>query len=361
LDRGPVRILYLEPFDGGSHHRFTRALTENIAAEWTVLTMPGRHWKWRMRGSASWLALVKKAELEREHDLLFASSFLPLAELIGLCPHLARIPKILYFHENQLAYPVRDEHSGERDTHFGFTQITSALAADACVFNSEWNKSSFLDEAERLLSRMPDAVPTRMIETIAAKSSVLGVPLLLPKISIEETREDRSLGPVILWNHRWEHDKGPEAFFAALESLAVPFRLIVCGERYTEAPPIFARAQDSLRSRILHFGFAETGYHELLARAHLAVSTAEHEFFGLSVLEAVHSGARPVVPDRLSYRELFPEEYRYRALAPELDRLCREWIAGAPLRGDRSPLTAPFGPPLLDRYRALFTSMRLAR
>ena len=319
-----MRILYLEPFEGGSHARFTRALTENIEADWTVLTLPGRHWKWRMRGSATWLASAHRSELEAGHDLVFASSFLPLAELIGLCPRLATIPKILYFHENQLAYPVREAHSGERDFHFGFTQIVSAAAADLCVFNSEWNQSSFLDEAERLLARMPDAVPRDLIPAIRDKSRVLGVPLALPEVTISETSEDRSLGPVILWNHRWEHDKAPEPFFAALFALKVPFRLVVCGERYAAAPPIFEDAEARLRPRIVHFGWAEPdAYRALLLRSHLAVSTAAHEFFGLSVLEAVHFGARPLVPDRLSYRELFPESFRYQSLAEPLERLCR--------------------------------------
>jgi hypothetical protein len=34
------------------------------------------------------------------------------------------------------------------------------------------------------------------------------------------------------------------------------------------------------------------------------VSTAEHEFFGLSVCEAIAAGAFPLLPDRLSYPEL---------------------------------------------------------
>ena len=49
-----TRILYLEPFDGGSHAAFTRTLTGGLDYDWTVLTLPGRHWKWRMRGAAPW-------------------------------------------------------------------------------------------------------------------------------------------------------------------------------------------------------------------------------------------------------------------------------------------------------------------
>ncbi|MBM4319072.1 MAG: DUF3524 domain-containing protein, partial [Deltaproteobacteria bacterium] len=116
-EQGPeqeqLRILYLEPFHSGSHAAFGRTLVQGIPARWTVLTLPGRHWKWRMRGSACWFALEHAAALGRPHDLLLASSYLPLHELCGLAPALASIPKILYFHENQLAYPVRDAHTGE--------------------------------------------------------------------------------------------------------------------------------------------------------------------------------------------------------------------------------------------------------
>ena len=51
-----MRVLYIEPFEAGSHAAFTRTLTSAPWAEWTTLTLPGRHWKWRMRGSAAYFA-----------------------------------------------------------------------------------------------------------------------------------------------------------------------------------------------------------------------------------------------------------------------------------------------------------------
>jgi len=364
-----MRILYIEPFHGGSHQAFGDALMSGIDADWTPLILPSRHWKWRMRGSAAWFALEHRDALAGEYDLILASSYLPLTELVGLCPWLSHVPRALYFHENQLAYPVRDAWSGERDTHFGFTQLVSALSATRCVFNSSFNLESFLEAAQTLLNRLPDAVPKGWVGMVRARSEVLGVPLDLPKDpgGLEDRGGDRSRGPTILWNHRWEFDKNPAGFFEALGKLkerGVPFRLMVCGERFRKSPDVFAQAKDRLGAHIDHWGYAEdrAAYERLLSTADIAVSTAIHEFFGVAMLEACHFGARPLVPDRLAYRELFPEEFRYlsdEVLVDELERLCRGWIEGREvLRADRRTLTrVHLTSALLPRYEALFKRM----
>jgi glycosyltransferase involved in cell wall biosynthesis len=367
-----LRILYLEPFETGSHAAFTRSLTGGLAADWTVLTLPGRHWKWRMRGASAWLALEHPTELRGPFDVLVASAYLSLAELVGLAPALAAVPRLLYFHENQLAFPVRAEFACERDLHFGMTQLVSALAAERCAFNSAWNRDSFLGAARELLDRMPDAVPATWLERIAERSTVLPLPVELPDHPGAAGCEvpagpERAAGPLLLWNHRWEHDKGPEAFFAVLQRLAereVPFRVAICGERFREVPAVFEAARERLGTRLVQFGFEpdRRTYLDLLARAQLVVSTALHEFFGLAVLEAVHLGARPLVPDRLCYPELYPAEFRYAddaTLADELERLCRGWTAGQlDLRADRRALTAPFAAPrVLPRYAALLEEL----
>ena len=135
-------------------------------------------------------------------------------------------------------------------------------------------------------------------------------------------------GPLILWNHRWEHDKNPEAFASALEALAARgarFRLALAGQSFKTIPPAFERIKHSLAKQLVVFGgLSKTDYLDLLTRADIVVSTALHEFFGISMIEATHGGAYPLVPKRLSYPELFPEHYHYDddALVDRLYSLC---------------------------------------
>jgi glycosyltransferase involved in cell wall biosynthesis len=159
----------------------------------------------------------------------------------------------------------------------------------------------------------------------------------LDKLAEPERKEP----PVILWNHRWEHDKNPELFFKTLIDLdkrGINFRLIVLGESFKDYPPVFEQAQKILAKKILHFGYvgSKRDYAKWLKQGDIVVSTADHEFFGMSVIEAVRAGCRPLLPNRLSYPGLFPKEflynnknYKYRLkeailTSKRLDRECSE-------------------------------------
>ena len=349
-----MRILFVEPFHSGSHAAFAATLMTGVDAEWQVLRMPGHHWKWTMRSAPARWALESADLLQGDWDLIWASSFTPLAELRGLVPSLARTPAILHFHENQLAYPTREPTQPARDLHYGVTQMTSCLAADLCLFNSEYNRDSFVAEARELLRRMPGKNPEAWADAIERRSVVLGLPLDLPRVPTNSLGEspstDRSRGPVLLWNHRWEHDKDPKTWFDVVRALAerdVPYRVIVCGEQFRESPPEFEAARPWLGNRIVHWGFAPSreGYVELLRQSQIALSTARHEFFGIAMLEATHHGAHPLVPDRLVYPEQFPSEFRYRSEPELIERLaeaCTAWSEGQlDLRADRRYLTDP--------------------
>jgi glycosyltransferase involved in cell wall biosynthesis len=60
-------------------------------------------------------------------------------------------------------------------------------------------------------------------------------------------------------------------------------------------------------------------YFDLLARSKVIFSAAEQENFGYGILEAVALSVVPVVPDTLSYIEMYPKVFRY----SDLDEACR--------------------------------------
>jgi len=339
-----MRILALEPYYGGSHRAFLDGWSGTSRHDWTILSLPAHQWKWRMRHAAVTFAdqLAAHRSLAPGWDLLFCSDMLNLAEFRGLAPReVALLPAILYFHENQLTYPVRVE--SERDYHFAMTNMTSALAADEVWFNSAFHQRSFLGALGTFLKRLPDHQPLDAIERIKDKSCVHP-----PGVQSMPPRGARRPGPLrIIWAARWEHDKNPEGFFEALgilNSRHIDFRVSVVGEQFEERPEVFARAREVLADRVECWGYQESrcDYQAALLEADVFVSTANHEFFGLSAIEATLAGAYPLLPNRLAYPEIFgclgdheKEPFLYDgtpdALADRLAQLAQQLDAGSSL------------------------------
>ncbi len=305
-----VRILALEPYFGGSHRAFLNGWMEGSRHTWTCLTLPPYKWKWRMRHSAITFAdeVAHRVGQGEAWDLLFCSDMLDLAQFKGLAPTpIHRLPCLVYFHENQLTYPVRFEK--ERDLHFALANLSTALAADHLWFNSAFHQGSFLEALPPMLGRMPDHQPFTQVAALGEKSSI-HYPGITPPPTGGRQEGAREKGPLrILWAARWEHDKNPEDFFTALDHLLeenLPFRVSVLGESFRRVPEIFAQARERLGDRVEEWGYLEhrDAYLAALARTDIFVSTAKHEFFGISAAEAMAAGAYPLLPRRLAYPEL---------------------------------------------------------
>jgi hypothetical protein len=56
---------------------------------------------------------------------------------------------------------------------------------------------------------------------------------------------------------------------------------------------------------------SKDAYHHLLAEARVVFSCSLQETLGIGCYEGVLAGAVPVVPDRLSYCEMYPDDFRY--------------------------------------------------
>lgn len=304
----PLRFLFLEPFFGGSHRDFAEGLIANTRHDIELMTLPDRFWKWRMRGAA--LYLVSKISDPAGFDGVLLSGLMSLADLKALwgprCP-----PALVYFHENQFSYPLAP---GETlDYQFGFTNITTAMCAHRILFNSRTHMETFLAGVSDFIRMMPDCRPSRIKADIAAKSAV-AYPGCHFSADLLEENDQKDDPPLVIWNHRWEHDKNPEAFFDALNAVrqcGIDFRVAVLGESYMHIPPVFDTAKERLNDCIAQWGYvpARQDYYRWLRRGHVTVSTAQQENFGISVVEAVRHGCLPLLPKRLCYPELLPEDY----------------------------------------------------
>ncbi|MDX1531001.1 MAG: DUF3524 domain-containing protein, partial [Rhodothermales bacterium] len=309
-----MNVLALEPWYGGSHRRFLDGLAQHSAHDVRAVTMAARYWKWRMQGGAVTLAAKARQAVEEgfRPDLLFASAMTNLPAFLALTRDLfVETPVVLYFHENQLTYPLRDGQ--ERDYTYAYVNYLSALAADRVVFNSAYHRDEFFEALPTLLRRFPDYTHLRTASRLRDKSAVLHLGLDLAALDRHKPDRPKLAGdPIVLWNQRWEHDKNPEAFFRTMNRLddaGAEFRLILAGEHFEVQPPEFETAFRRYADRIIHYGYADdlAEYAKLLHRADLVVSTARHEFFGVAMMEAIYCGCHPLLPNRLTYPELIPE------------------------------------------------------
>jgi len=302
-----MKILLIEAYYGGSHKLWADQLKGSSKHDIEILSLPARHWKWRMEGAAIELANQLKSYHDKP-DLILATSMLDLNFLKSNLPKgWGSIPCIYYMHENQLTYPTssndEDKKQG-RDYHYGMIQFKSMLSADQVCFNSNFHKQEFFAALKKLLSRLPDYSPLEQMNQLSVESMVLNVGVRDPKLPMQ-----KNTVPVVLWNHRWEYDKNPELFFRSLINIKeeLDFKLIVLGSKARTYPKIFNEAQKELSSNIFHWGYVETEeeYLQLINQSDILPVTSNQDFFGISIIESILTGATPLLPNRLVYPEHF--------------------------------------------------------
>ena len=322
-----MRILLLSAYDVDSHKRWRVELVKQFPEfEWHVLTLPPRYFRWRIRGNPISWYLSEKDVLSQQYDLVLATSMVDITTLRGLFPHLGQSRLIVYFHENQFAYPISSDQHESIDP--AMVNLYGALAADQIVFNSRYNKRSFYQGVKALIKKLPDHISLHIVPELEAKSVVLPVPLEDELFQARSTRSaEKSLlneSVTILWNHRVEYDKGIDDFYQLLVSLvaklkaksgvkAPNLKLILLGQRFRNVPKIWLQLQREFSSMIEFDGYASSkqDYYQWVRQADVVISTAHHEFQGLAVMEAVALGCIPLVPDRLVYPEIFEAEFCY--------------------------------------------------
>ena len=311
-----MKICLIEPFHTGSHAAWAEEYARHSRHDVALLTLSGRHWKWRMHGGAVTLARQFMAS-DCRPDLLLASDMLDLTTFLALTrAKSSGLPSALYCHENQLTYPWSPNDADpaqQRDAHYAFINYTSALAADAVLFNSRYHLEAFHGQLPEFLTSFPDHNEIESLALLKAKSTVLPLGLDLQRFDRYRPKPPRDAAkpPLILWNHRWEYDKNPTEFFQALYQLqeeGLAFEVAVLGESYRARPPAFAEARHRLGERIVQFGYAKdfSDYARWLWRADILPVHSLHDFFGVSVVQALYCRCTPLLPRRLAYPEHLP-------------------------------------------------------
>ncbi len=310
-----MRLLFLEPFHGGSHKDFALGLKAHSRHDIDLMTLPDTFWKWRMAAAAyEFLSRIKSLS---DYDGIIATDMMNLGDFIVHSRGKKMPPVLLYFHENQLTYPQssRQKHG----IHFpGAVNISSALASNHVVFNSNYHRKAFFSTAKRYHSQCPDMDFSWVMRDIQSKTSVIYPGCWFSSTPLRQPVEKTS-PPLIIWNHRWEYDKNPEAFFdalATLENKDIPFRLALMGQRYARVPAVFHRAKKAFHTELIVYDYIDSRkeYHSWLKKGAIVVSTANQENFGISIAEASRMGCVPVVPNRLSYPEIIPKDFHEHCL-----------------------------------------------
>lgn len=311
-----IRVLLVEPWLAGSHQAWAEGFQRHSRNEVRIVGLPGEQWRWNLRAGALSLAERVAAEIASfgQPDVLVVSGLVDVSSLLGFLRGRLdpAIPVVTYMHESQVLYPTV---SGNVDADSVLRNWHSWCASDLVLFNSSFHLDSVNATMPRWLADLPPFVEGEQWAPTSKRFEVMTVGVE-PRRPTAEVSNDR---PVILWPHRWEPDKRPDVFARAVDKLAqagLDFRLVLAGELPSPSAARKRLERDHGRSILAAGPFSATEYGDWLERSDMVVSCAEHEFFGIAIVEAILAGCVPVVPEALSYPEVIPKRFHEAVLYP---------------------------------------------
>ena len=95
-----------------------------------------------------------------------------------------------------------------------------------------------------------------------------------------------------------------------METSGFEYRLALLGENFQALPKSFIAANDRFSHRISRYGYikSKAEYRDWLKRGSIVISTAIQENFKIAVIEAARFGCLPLLPNRLVYPEIIPDD-----------------------------------------------------
>jgi glycosyltransferase involved in cell wall biosynthesis len=150
---------------------------------------------------------------------------------------------------------------------------------------------------KRLLLEHRDCNPKKLIVT--------GHPIFTQRETIKFQDKEN----IVVFPHRLDSEKNPQLF----DELAKEIKVTGCNWKFIKTIDVCKTKQE---------------YYNLLRKAKIAVSFADQETLGFAMIEATFAGCYPVVPDRLSYKELYHSCFKYNSYSEAVCLVLRYMYEG---------------------------------
>lgn len=157
------------------------------------------------------------------------------------------------------------------------TEVAIFHCLDYSWFATEFHRDMFLNTLFSNVNKEHNG---------ANKAQITGWPMEYQKDMLSKFRSIKE--NIIVFPHRLAPEKQLEIFKALSEKLP-KYAWVVCQEK----------------------SLTKAQYHKLLGRAKMVFSANLQETLGIGVPEGMAVGAYPLVPDRLSYSEMYHDQYKY--------------------------------------------------
>ena len=161
---------------------------------------------------------------------------------------------------------------------------------------------------------------TNEIDQLSGKDiNVIGIPIFIKPIFLKKDRFEqmdflkKKEKGLILWNHRLQKQKNPNILFL-LNSVVKNNMAICTPEALSAAYSKEMKEHESIFKYILRDnGKKRNNYLNILNKAEVVISFAQHETWGNSMIEGIMNAAAPFAPDnpKCSYKELYPQCFLY--------------------------------------------------
>ncbi len=309
---GEIKIALIESYYGGSHKYWADNLIEGLPYDVSLFSLPARHWKWRMQGSAPVFA-KEILDHPETFEIFIVSDMIDLSFFKALISNrYSNTPCIYYMHENQLTYPLAEADKEKHfDLSYGYMNYKSCLASDLVIFNSQYHRKVFIDACRSILLKMPELKNIETLKTIFNKSKIIpvGIDILRLDQLIQTENKEKHFPPSILWNHRWDEDKNPKYFLDLLKLLDrsnIKFSLLLT-EQNRSSNQYLNYIKKYFNNRIISCRYINSyeDYISTISKCSLMPVSPGHDFFGISVLEAIYMGVTPLLPVGYVYEEHF--------------------------------------------------------